>query len=270
MTGAPSNVVEQIAHLYGTCATNTAPDFVDFHLNVKSTSVLRQFFRPQLVVEVEGARPFNPIHAKHLLPSIEWSMNWAVAAFEHTKLLFHSSVVVRDGKAIVFPATSGSGKTTLATYLGGNGWQMFSDEMSVFDLDSGHVIPFYRPASLKNNSIDIIRATCTPHAFSPTAVGTHKGDMAHAMLYDYDQYKTFKPSPVECVIFPLYQPGRDTMLRPLENIQCFSAMLRHNFNYNILGATGFDTLSRVVNGARHYHLMYSELADANRVLRELL
>jgi HprK-related kinase A len=264
------NVIHDLEALYGTNLSHSPTDFCDFSLSLKSTSPVRQLFRKQCVVEVEGVTPFNPISTDHILPSLEWAMNWAVAAFEHTKLSIHSSVVVKNDKAILFPASSGSGKSTLATFLGANGWQMFSDEMALIDPDSLNVTPLYRPSSLKNNSIDIIENLCANATISTRAVNTHKGDIAHAKLYSPREFSEFTPTSPTHVIFLRFSPKKETTIMELTQTDAFAMLLRNAFNYNILGKIGFDTLTRVISSTAAYHIEYSDVHDLNDFLCELV
>ncbi|MEC8965486.1 MAG: HprK-related kinase A [Pseudomonadota bacterium] len=266
----PPYIVTELKSLYGFNLTVGVNGYHDFSLSVKSTSPVRRYFRKQCIIEVEGVAPFNPISTEHMLPSLEWAMNWSVAAFEHTKLSIHSSVVVKNGKAILFPATSGSGKSTLATFLGANGWQMFSDEMALIDTATCEITPLYRPSSLKNNSIDIIKSLCKNVCLSATAVNTHKGDIAHATLYTPEEFGTFKPTVPAFVVFLRFSPGKVTTIMEMSQAEGFAMLLRNAFNYNILGKTGFETLSSVLNGSTALHVEYSDIHDLNRFLLDLV
>lgn len=270
LDNVPKYIAEELRNLYGSNSTFGRSGYCDFSLSLKSTSPIRRYFKKQCVVEVEGVTPFNPISTEHILPSLEWAMNWSVAAFEHTKLSIHSSVVVKNEKAILFPATSGSGKSTLATFLGANGWQMFSDEMALVDIATQEVTPLYRPSSLKNNSIEIIKDSCQTVAMSEIAVNTHKGNIAHAMLYTPNEFLSFKPTRPAFIVFLRYSPGKITTIREMSQAEAFAMLLRNAFNYNILGEVGFETLSNVVNRSSSLHIEYSDIHDLNEFLSELV
>jgi HprK-related kinase A len=270
LNDVPTHIAEELQALYRSNLTFGRSAYCDFSLSLKSTSPIRRYFKKQCVVEVEGVTPFNPISTDHILPSLEWAMNWSVAAFEHTKLSIHASVVVKNGKAILFPATSGSGKSTLATFLGANGWQMFSDEMALVDTATQEVTPLYRPSSLKNNSIDIIKDACQNVTMSPTAINTHKGDIAHAMLYTPNEFLSFKPTKPAFIVFLRYSPNKMTTIREMSQAEAFAMLLRNAFNYNILGEVGFEALSNVVNRSSSLHIEYSDIHDLNDFLLELV
>lgn len=270
VSGLPSNVISELKNLYQDRFSLVCDGFYDFSLSVEQTSPLRRFFRRQRVVSVEGVKPFNPISESHLLPSIEWAMNWAVAAYQHTKLSLHASVVVKNGKAIMFPAYSGSGKSTLATCLGCSGWQMFSDEMALIDPKTLKISPLYRPSSLKNNSIEVVKKFCKSAELSSVTHGTHKGDIAHARLYSSEEFDGFEATPPTALVFLRYVPKSVTTITAVSNAEAFAMLLRNSFNYNILGSQGFSVLSRIASTCEAIYVEYSDLEDMNDFLSELV
>mgnify|MGYP000223996104 CR=1 FL=1 len=59
----PSEIERELFVLYGNAAS-VEPDtsqWYDYHLDVKHTSLLRRVLRPQVVIDVEGQLPFNPV-----------------------------------------------------------------------------------------------------------------------------------------------------------------------------------------------------------------
>jgi HprK-related kinase A len=243
---------------------------VDFTLTIKYTSFWRRFIKPQVCIYVDNQRPFNPINPKLLMPSIEWGMNWCIASFDYSKLLIHSSVLVKDGKAIIFPATPGSGKSTLATFFGLHGWELYSDEMAIIPLNSNCVIPMHRVASLKNKSIDVIRENCPNAIFSPTTVGTHKGDIAHVKLYSRAEFEQLQSAQITAVVFPKYQAGNELSVEQVSQVVGFAKLVHHSFNYSVLGESGFSTLQKVVENSDFYTASYSSYEGLEKFLLSVI
>jgi len=79
--------------------------------------MLRRVIKPHVMFEVNQYKPFMPLPAEHAFALLEWGMNWCIAAHEFTRLILHSAVLVKNNKAIVFPAMPGSGKSTLTAFL---------------------------------------------------------------------------------------------------------------------------------------------------------
>lgn len=271
ISGIPDTIKKELETLYGEQLTEFSESvFYDFSLSVQNTSPVRRYFRRQRVIAVEGVKPFNPISERHLLPSIEWAMNWAVAAYQHTRLSMHSSVVVKNNKAIIIPASSGSGKSTLATLLGYAGWQMFSDEMALIDIDTLCVNPLYRPSSLKNKSIEVVSRHFPEATISSTTLATHKGDIAHARVHSRDEFLHFKPVKPVAVVFLKFVQGSETSLRTVSQTEAFAMMLRNAFNYNILGNEGFSVIGKIAEACETIYLEYSDVDDVDNLLTDLV
>ena len=56
----------------------------------------------------------------------------------------------------------------------------------------------------------------------------------------------------------------------LSKAEGFAALLRQNFNYDVLGPEGFKTLAYVTNNSRFYYVEYSDLQDMAALLDEIL
>ncbi|MDT0593625.1 HprK-related kinase A [Glaciecola petra] len=241
-----------------------------FDIHIEYTSALRRFIRRQLVLNVEGQQPFHPIPPHKLLPSIEWSMNWCAASYDHTRLLIHCSVVVKNGKAILFPAKSGSGKSTTATFLSLNGWSLYSDEMAIIDLESAKVLPVFRPSSLKNQSIDIIKPLVKEQQMSHVTKGTHKGDIAHVRTQTRIEYDQLMPAEIVGIVFLDFGLGQSLRTYEIEKSVAFAKLIANAFNYSVLGESAFKALAKIVNESIAIESSYSNMNDIALLLEELI
>lgn len=241
-----------------------------FDIHIEYTSMLRRFLRKQLVLNIEGQQPFHPVPPHKLLPSIEWSMNWCAASYDHTRLLIHCSVVVKNGKAILFPAKSGSGKSTTAAFLSLHGWRLYSDEMAIIDLETANVLPVFRPASLKNQSIDIIKPFTNEQQMSQITRGTHKGDIAHVRTQSRIEYNKLTPATVVGIVFLDFGLGQSLRTYEIEKSVAFAKLISNAFNYSILGEPAFKTLVKIVNQSVAVESSYSDMNDIANLLEELI
>ncbi|GBL04224.1 HprK-related kinase A [Glaciecola sp. KUL10] len=264
--GAPEHIKKALVELYG---RTDERKFADFQIRLNRNG-LRKFLKPQVSIEIEGQQPFNPVPPEKLLPSIEWAMNWCVAAYEHNHLLIHASVVERNNKSIIFPAQSGSGKSTLSTYLALNGWHLFYDEMAVIDLKSQKTIPIFRPSSLKNESINIIAGLKKPINMSDVTVETHKGAIAHVMPHTRKIYQSLSPCKPCAVISISYRQGCNTEIVELDKAVGMSSMLLNAFNYSVIGSSAFDSMVELSNSVRFFEVTYSNMQDLALFLAELV
>lgn len=271
-TGVPNVLHNAVRQLYPNSITTTEA-IVDYQIDIASTSFLRTLFRPQVAIKIDGHQPFNPISPKKLLPSMEWAMNWCVAAYDHTHLLIHCSAVEKNGKVILFPAKSGSGKSTTSSYLALNGWHLYYDEMAVIELSTGKVQPVFRPTSLKNNSVDIISPYLenNPQAhLSEVVHNTHKGSIGHLRAHDRALFDTFVPTCASAIVFLDYKPRADLDIYEIDQGVGFSQMVLNAFNYSVIGEPAFDTLHSVVSNAKIFEVSYSSLKTLTEFLEELV
>ncbi|MFQ3248267.1 MAG: HprK-related kinase A [Glaciecola sp.] len=266
----PSFIVDYLVDMYDESVNYSVDAPVDFTLTIKYTSFWRRFVKPQVCIYVDNQRPFNPVNPKLLMPSIEWGMNWCIASLDYSKLLIHSSVLVKNGKAIIFPATPGSGKSTLATHFGLHGWELFSDEMAIIPLGTNSVQPMHRAASLKNRSIDVIKQSSPNATFSPTTIGTHKGDIAHVKLHSRAEFELLKKATIVAVVFPKYKAENDLVVEQVSQVEGFAKLIHHSFNYSVLGESGFSTLQKVVENSDFYTASYSSYEGLEKFLLSVI
>lgn len=245
----------------------------DYQIDIASTSLLRTLFRPQVTIKIDGHQPFNPISPGKLIPSIEWAMNWCVAAYDHTHLLIHCSVVEKNGKVILFPAKSGSGKSTTSTYLGLHGWHLFYDEMAVINLSTGEVQPVFRPTSLKNNSIDIIKPFIKEHNeayMSDVVCNTHKGDIAHVRTQSRESFNALKPTKPCAIVFLDYNSFVDLNIYEVDQSIGFSKLVANAFNYSVIGEPAFNLLANIVSNTSVFEVSYSDLTSLTEFLEDIV
>lgn len=245
----------------------------DYQIDIASTSFLRSIFRPQVAIKIDGHQPFNPIAPNKLLASVEWAMNWCVAAYDHTHLLIHCSVVEKNGKVILFPAKSGSGKSTTSAYLALHGWHLFYDEMAVINLSSGEVQPVFRPVSLKNNSIDIIKPfikDINNSYLSKVVTQTHKGDIGHLRPLSRETFNKLKPTKPTAIVFLDYNSHSDLSIYEVDQSIGFSKLIANAFNYSVIGEPAFNVLSNMVSESKVFEVSYSDLTSLTEFLEEIV
>lgn len=272
LSGVPKQLIDPIKALYPQ-SVSQEKGIVDYQIDITKTSFLRTLLRPQVSLKIDGHQPFNPISPAKLLPSIEWAMNWCVAAYDHTHLLIHCSVVEKNGKVILFPAKSGSGKSTTSSYLALHGWHLFYDEMAVVELATGKIQPVFRPTSLKNNSVDIIR----PHLInnpdahiSEVVHDTHKGSIGHLRAHDRSLFNTFVPQAPTAIVFLDYDAHADLDIYEIDQGVGFSQVILNAFNYSVIGEPAFNVLHNIISQAQIYEVRYSDLGNLTEFLEELV
>lgn len=251
-----------IGLLYHDYELDEAGDFADFHVALTQPAGLRRWYRSQVNFSFDGFMPFKPLPGDQAFAMFEWGLNWCVATYALQYLVVHAAVVERGGNALVLPAPPGSGKSTLCAALVGRGWRLLSDEMALISMHEGLVHAIPRPVSLKNQSIDIIRRFVADAVIGPAVADTTKGTVAHLKPPPESVTRADTPARARWVVFPRFQAGSATMLTPRRKAPAFMELASNAFNYDVLGAAGFDRLADLVDEVECFDFVYSDLDEA--------
>jgi len=262
-------VADGIALLYGEYPLQDEGGFADFHVSLQRSGGLRRWVRPQVRFDYDGTRPFEPLPVAQAFPLFEWSMNYCVSTRVHGYLVLHAAVVERDGVAAILPAPPGSGKSTLCAALVTRGWRLLSDELTMVRLDTGEIQPLPRPVSLKNASIDLMRAFAPQAVFSRPVNATAKGTVAHMKAPTDSVRRAQERARPAYIVFPRYAAGAAPHLAPMAPARAFLQVAENAFNYSLLAAAGFEALTRLVDASACYQFTYSMLDDAIDVFDRL-
>ncbi len=262
-------MVEGVGLHYAQHPVLSDDDFAHFHVSVGWPAGLRRWFKPQVVFEFDGQRPFTPLPGDQSFPLLEWGLNWCMYTLCHQFLTMHAAVLEKGGRAVIMPAPSGSGKSTLCAALAFRGWRLLSDELALLDPGSGLLLPNPRPISLKNRSIDLIRAFAPEAAFGEVVHDTLKGSVAHVR----PPADAVADIPVQAapawVIFPQYQADALPELKPLPRAQAFMKLMGQTFNYSDHGREGFAAMSGLIDRCECYDFSYSKLDEAVALFERL-
>ena len=256
-------VAEGLAQLYGQFEVrNPHEAFADFHVSVNPPRGLRRWVRPQVCFAFDEQPPFKPLPYDQAFPMLEWGLNWCVSTQAHQYLIIHAGAVEKHGRAVILPAPPGSGKSTLTAALMLSGWRLLSDELTLIDRKTGLVHALPRPVSLKNESIDIIRAFSDEAFINRPSHDTLKGTVAHLRPLRDSVLRQHEPALPGWVIFPRWQAGATTTLEPRSRAQTFMYLAENAFNYSHLGADGFRTGCALIDQAECHDFTYSRLDEA--------
>lgn len=270
-------LAEHLQSVYRHFALQTQGDWADLHFELRRPRHLRRWIAPQVRFVCDGQAPFEPFPAAAALPLMEWGANWLIGRRCNHLLLLHAGVVERQGRALVMPAVPGSGKSTLTAALSLSGWRLLSDEFGAYDLEAGAFRPALKPIGLKNQSIDVIRAfaraapaaSAVPDApeapeapLGPSFPNTRKGTVAHLAPDAAAVRRVHEAALPGAVLLPRWQAGSPTELVRVQPQLAFSALAFNAFNYQVLGAQGFEAVVALCTQCPVWQLVYSDLGDA--------
>ncbi|MFV0275784.1 MAG: HprK-related kinase A [Parahaliea sp.] len=262
-------VAAGLSRLYGDFPLAPRQGFVDFQVALRPTNVL-QHLRHQLVFLFDEQQPFASIPASQAYAFLEWGMNWCLSTTMHEYLKLHAAVVAKQGLAVVMPGLPGAGKSTLCAALGLRGWQVLSDEHALIQPGTANVVPVNRPISLKNESIDVIRAFEPTAVLGPVSNDTHKGRVAHLKADLVPG--SHDPTPVRAafMLYPRYEARAALTLRSRRRAESFIFAAHHSFNYSALGEAGFEAMAHFTDAVESLDLRYSDLDQAITRLEALV
>lgn len=236
-----------LSTMYGDFPVLSDEVFIDFEVTVGPPSTLRRIIRPQAGFFCDGRTPFKPLPRHQAFPMLEWGLNWVISTHAHDYLVLHAAVLERNQRALIISADPGSGKSTLCAGLVHAGWRLLSDELALLDLATGHIRPIARPISLKNRSIDVIRALGPDVVLSEVCPDTTKGAVAHVRPPADSVHRRHETALPAWLLFPKYCEGGQLSMDAVGKATAFMEMVRHAFNYGFLGADAFDALAAMID-----------------------
>lgn len=270
LSSSLTNITHDLVAHYGNYDVASQQDIADFYIGLNAPNFIRRWLRPQVTFSFDGHIPFKPLPQTQAFAMFEWGLNWVIANNAHHYLIIHAAVLEKEGKAFIFPGSPGSGKSTLCAGLVTQGWRLLSDEMALLSLKSGLLSPIPRPISLKNESIDIIKAIPGNYHIGSTVHDTTKGSVAHMSVPKncVDNSETLvKPA---AVIFPKYCNGAETDLSSLSKGRTLLALAENSFNYHALGDTAFTALTKMIDQCQCYNFTYQYLDSAYETMDRLI
>jgi hypothetical protein len=263
-------LVDAFCLLYDRYPVSVEGGGYDFDIAILPVSWWRRWLRRSASFSLSGQAPFLPMAANHAHALFEWGLNWTIGSSVHQYLILHSAVVEKNGKGVLLAAVSGSGKSTLAAELAMRGWRLLSDELALIEGPVPTLIPFPRPVSLKNDSIELIRLRHAHAVLGPAAKDTQKGTIAHLRVPDASVDRSCETAPPALIVFPQWSPDSPLSVTPVGGGQAALRLIDQAFNYPILGHLGFERLADLVNTAKAWDIRYSSLDDAVAALDDLI
>ncbi len=259
----PIAVLEQLYAGYPPAA-----DVADYTVRLEPDNPWRQLIRPSVAIRGDHILPDAlPLPLAQGLLAAEMGMNLQLALGERRFLLLHAASVEKDGQGLILTGESGSGKSTLSALLGARGWRFMGDEFVLLDPDSGMMMPFPRPVSLKNASIVTLEAILPGSRFGPRLLGTPKGDIRHLKPDAVAIAAMDQPATPRLILFPRF--GFEAAVRDVPPGEVFVRLTQASTNYTTLGERGFGALTRLVTTVPAKAIDYPDTATALQMVASL-
>jgi HprK-related kinase A len=134
---------------------------------------------------------------------------------------------------------------------------------------TAEVVPLCRPVSLKNESIDVIRAFEPRAVFGPVSHDTHKGTVAHMKADLVQGSHDTKTQAARIMLFPRFSHDDKQQLAPRRRTTSFILAGYHSFNYSLMGENGFHAMRSLIDSVECYDLVYHDLDWALHIIGEL-
>lgn len=269
ITTGLGSVKRDLKWLYGDYEVTDEDEAADMAIRVDNPSPLRRWLGKQALAHVDAPSPFTPLPLRQAPLMLEMALNWCVAMRVYTYMTFHSAVAERGGKAVLIPGASGQGKTTLSASLMLRGWRLFSDEFGFFDMDSGKLVPYPRPLSIKNESIEVLKKFSDAAKFTDSMSGTPKGTLAYLQPSEESIMRSTEPAELGWFIFPEFAPEQEPALVKLEPGKAMFGLTRSSVNYDKFGERSFRVLTELVDRVPAYAMRYPHLEAAGEMIEEL-
>lgn len=244
-------------------------DFADFRIRLSEYGGSRWRFRkPQLLMfQTDIRTPYLPFPEDHILPFLEWGINWCVAMQAHQYLMLHAGVLEKNGHALLLPAYPGSGKSTLCATLCHRGWRLLTDEIALVRPADLALVPFPRLIPLKNQAIAVFRSFVPEAVMGPEYPKTHKGTVCHVRPPRDSIDRSDEISRARWIVLPQFRAGAALTFKPMDKTEVFIELTGHSFNYELLGLRGFRAMTRLVDACDCYTFEYG--GDLEQAMAQL-
>lgn len=249
-------------------------DIAEIHVRVIARRFIRQPFSAVAECLLDGQSVLPAVPAGQALDLLERCIKLAFVTRVNYLLLFRAASLERNGHVLLLPGQQRSGKTTLSVALIRQGYRLLSDEFGILDLGSGQFVPMPTTLSLSDDSIQALGQ------FSPGAdIGQATGDASSSNANylrppEESVRRAGETASARWVVFPMWSasgeaPDEALQFEPLTEGEVFLKLATHTYNYEVLGAAGFNAVAQLVRDCGGYGLNYSDLASALTVFNEL-
>ena len=195
------------------------------------------------------------------LAALEHALARAIAASLRGYVHLHAAGAVLDGQAVLALGKSGAGKSSLAVSWLSRGLPALGDDIVLVN-SGARAVPFKRlfkvtPLALRTLGVD------------PAATLLWDPDWPEAWYAPDDGPGWADEAPVAVMAFVRFEPNGPLRLTPMSTAESLNSLVHSMMDTGMRAADGFDTVVRVVEGARVFRMEYPSADQAAEALCRL-
>jgi hypothetical protein len=176
----------------------------------------------------------------------------------------HAAFVAKGESGLLIPGGTRTGKTTLTLTLWQSGWEVFSDDMSFLEPDGMQFLPFPRPLTLREGTLELLgpegsgsEIPMGPPDYEETTAYFHPLWLSPDGGGDSLPDEVPQPSQARWILFPTRRARarKKPDLRPLKRTQAIRKLAPHAYIFEKDRVRGLEILSDLVNTTEQYELI---------------
>ena len=182
---------------------------------------------------------------------------------------FHAAMVAEDDCGILLCAPRECGKSTLAAYLLAQGFELLTDEPALLHLDTSAVESLRLPVSLKQGSWQILEDSLPELTNAPVHIRSDGTKIR--LVHPPEQRYSASARRLTQIVFPQYRSAAAAQIRSLSALHALWLLCDGGVTFAPrFSREDFERFLTLVCHTPAYQIEYSSLAEAHRMLREML
>ena len=187
--------------------------------------------------------------------------------------LLHSAVLVKNGKAILFPGASKSGKSTLSIALLRDGFKYVSDEVAAVDVNTLRTSGFPRAIAIREKTLSLF-PNLEPEINHLRYQWVNSGkvrEIHYGIPSGRNLAAMNRSFPISAIVFPQYSAKGDTFLSEIKPpSEAVFDLMQCCLNQRRLREKGFKIAARLVRQTKCYSLQTRDLDKACEIISKLV
>lgn len=202
----------------------------------------------------------------------EYFLNDFIKSTRDQYYLVHSAVLVKKGRAVVFPGISKSGKSTITIALLKEGFKYLSDEVAAIDLKTLRVTGFPRAIVIREKTLPLFPSLKPEiNYLSYKLLSSEKVRRIHYGIPSEKNLASMNKSyPISAIVFPEYNQKGNTFIEIKPPSVAMYDIMQCSLNQRRLEEKGFITAARLLRQTKFYSLQTKDLVKACEIINDLI